>query len=198
MNNLINILCEAMVEIARIDEEKYTDDKKLEIAEKVQKMLQKTQMGTQSEYQAMVYKFESEIYLKMGQQQKSLDCLEKCCNFHIDLRNFEIGLDFLLKAKQRWEYIDPEEVNLSHIYLIANIGIGYTTQGDMKQGMPYLDKAIEKLQPVTQENVQMFVFTCQHMAKLRLNLDQIEESLKITQECWEYMHKQLKRKHKDH
>lgn len=56
----------------------------------------------------------------------------------------------------------------------------------MKQGVPYLNYAKEKLQPVTQENVEMYIFTCQHIARLQLNLGQIEESRKITDVSWEY------------
>ncbi|KRX09869.1 hypothetical protein PPERSA_03931 [Pseudocohnilembus persalinus] len=110
-------------------------------------------------------------------------------NFHTGLRNYEIGLDFLFKAKNRWEFIDPEENNQFHIELISNIGIAYTIQGDMEQGMPYLNQAMDKLQPVTQENVQIFIFNSLHMAKLWLNLEQIEKSLNITEKCWQQIQK---------
>ncbi|KRW98985.1 P-type ATPase, cytoplasmic domain N [Pseudocohnilembus persalinus] len=114
---------------------------------------------------------------------------EQLGNFHCDVRNFEIGLDFLHKAKDRWDQLDPECNNQFHIRLISNIGIAYSTQGDMKQGVPYLNYAKEKLQPVTQENVEMYIFTCQHIARLQLNLGQIEESRKITDVSWEYCQK---------
>ncbi|KRX02145.1 hypothetical protein PPERSA_06340 [Pseudocohnilembus persalinus] len=134
------------------------------------KIYEKLIEKAQEENQKISYK----AYLSYVEQQIG--------NTWLSIGDKQQGFQYLKKAWEFWQQIDPNINNVQNQNLVCDLGKTYIQSGDIQNGMALLYAIKEKQNPVSQQNIDIYFIASSEIAKAALQLKDLQNSEKITDE----------------